>query len=639
MATKTLTLKGKAGMGMAKQASPMTEAVVQPKDDRRWYALAILSMSLMLIVIDGTIVNIAFPAIRATFNAPFSQAEWVNSIYSLIFGAALITWGRIGDQYGRRNIFVIGAALFALSSLGVGLAPTIKVMIGFRALQGLAGAMMSPSTLSIISATFRGRERGIAFGLWGATAGVSAALGPMLGGWLIEYGVNIVHDSWRLAFLINIPLAVAAIVGSFWAIRESRDLEHQHQIDWAGILFVTLGVGTLVWAIIEGQSHGWLYDKRTFLLGHIHYPLPRTQLVLSWTPYLFVFGLTMLALFIWWELRMEKRGGEPLFELGLFKYRSFRFGLLTIFIVALSEYGTFLSLAIYFQLAKGLGAFETGIKFLMFAVVTMLSAPLAGVLASRIGAKWVVTAGMLCETIALFWVSRVLYIDLPVSALTLPLALYGFGIGLAIAQLSNLVLSDIPPEKSGQGSGATNTIRQLGASLGIAIIGAVLFTNFATAATPLVQNMTAFDDFGARIKANQTLSPAARLIGEIVGSFAAPTKQGIVQGLNDNEGFDRNQFDLVLFAVDVLNSIPPEIRVNLKVQGVDLTNPKTVEKIKTELAPETDILKKDIQHTLGMGFSQAARLSSTLASIFVLLGTLSSLFLPNTKPQRRNTSH
>lgn len=639
MATKTLKLKGEAGKKMAEQAVPLTDTVVQPKDDRRWYALAILSTSLMLIVIDGTIVNIAFPAIRATFNAPFSQAEWVNSIYSLIFGAALITWGRIGDQYGRRNIFVIGATLFALSSLGVGLAPTIKVMIGFRALQGLAAAMMSPSTLSIISTTFQGRERGIAFGLWGATAGMSAALGPVLGGWLIEYGVNIIHESWRLAFLINIPLALAAIAGSFWAIRESRDLDHQHQIDWAGILFVTLGVGTLVWAIIEGQAHGWFYDKRTFFFEPIHFPQPRIQLVLSWTPYLFAFGLIMLALFTWWELRMEQRGGAPLFTLSLFQYRSFRFGLLTIFIVALSEYGTFLSLAIYFQLAKGLNAFETGIKFLMFAVVTMFSAPLAGALASRIGAKWVVTAGMICETIALFWVSRVLYVDLPVSALTLPLALYGFGIGLAIAQLSNLVLSDIPHEKSGQASGATNTIRQLGASLGIAIIGAVLFTNFATAATPLVRNMTAFEDFGARIKVNQTLSPSARLVGEIVASFAAPTKQGIIQGLNDNEGFEMKQFDLVLFAVDVLNSIPPEIRLNLKIQGVDLTNPKIVEQIKAELAPETDILKHDIQYALGTGFSEAARLSGTLAFIFVLLGTLSSLFLPNTKPQRHSTSH
>src|SRR5690242_12232743 len=272
-------------------------------ENRRWYALAILSMSLMLIVIDSTVVNIAFPSIRSTFNSSFSDAEWVNSIYSLIFGAALITWGKLGDQYGRRNIFVMGAALFALSSLGVGLAPTIGVMIGFRALQGLAGAMMSPSTLSIISATFKGRERGIAFGIWGATAGVSAALGPILGGWLIEYGTNMMAESWRLAFLINVPLAAIAIAGSFWAIRESNDNRQRHQIDWLGIVFATLGLGSLVYGTIEGQTYGWLYAKKVFELGSIQYPNIAAGTAIpegtySFVPFAFAIGLIFIVLFI-----------------------------------------------------------------------------------------------------------------------------------------------------------------------------------------------------------------------------------------------------------------------------------------------------------------------------------------------------
>src|SRR5215207_3763762 len=184
----------------------VSQAAPSPDDHAykyRWIALLILSMSLMLIVIDSTIVNIAFPTIRATFGASFADAEWINSIYSLVFGAALITWGKLGDQYGRRNIFIAGAALFGLSSAGVGFAPSIGVAVAMRALQGMGAAMMSPSTLSIISATFKGKERGIAFGIWGATAGVSAAIGPMLGGWLIDYGTGIMADSWRLAFLIN----------------------------------------------------------------------------------------------------------------------------------------------------------------------------------------------------------------------------------------------------------------------------------------------------------------------------------------------------------------------------------------------------------------------------------------------------
>ena len=164
----------------------------------------------------------------------------------------------------------------------------------------------------------------------------------------------------------------------------------------------------------------------------------------------------------------------------------------------------------------------------------------------------------------------------------------------------------------------------------------MLSTGFATAATPLIQNSTAFEDFGARITANETLSPTSKLVGQIVAGFGAPAKDGIVKGLASNEGFDKNQFDLILFAVDVLNSIPPELRFNLKAQGIDLTNPDTVKQIKAELEPDVNILKSDIQNALATGFSEAARVSSMLAAVLVLLGTLSSLFLPNTKAHRRN---
>src|SRR5664279_1630325 len=240
------------------QAAPLTAE--QQAYKRRWVALFILSMSLILIVIDSTVVNIAFPSIRKTFGASFADAEWVNSIYSLVFGALLITWGKLGDQYGRRNIFIGGAIVFTAGSLGVGTASTIGIAIAFRALQGLGAAMMSPSTLSIISATFKGRERGIAFGIWGATAGVSAAIGPILGGWFIEYGTGIIAESWRLAFLINGPIAALAIIGSIWAIRESRDPNAKPKIDVIGIVLITISLGLIVFGAIEGQNYGWLQE-------------------------------------------------------------------------------------------------------------------------------------------------------------------------------------------------------------------------------------------------------------------------------------------------------------------------------------------------------------------------------------------
>lgn len=609
-----------------------SDEAASPAYQRRWIALGILSMSLMLIVIDSTIVNIAFPSIRAAFNAPFSDAEWVNSIYSLVFGAALITFGKLGDQYGRRNIFVLGAATFALSSLGVGLAPNIGAMIGFRALQGLGGAMMSPSTLSIVSATFKGRERGIAFGVWGATAGVSAALGPILGGWLIEYGTGLLAESWRLAFLVNVPLAAVAIAGSYWAIRESRDSATRHRIDWVGILLSTLALGAIVSGTIEGQTYGWWFAKAVFRLGPIQYPdLPAGAAIPAGTPSFipaaFAIGAVLLAVFIAWERHLERSGGEPLFEIGLLRFPSFRYGLITIFIVALGEFGTFLALSIYLQLAKGMGAFETGLQFLAFAGVTVVAAPVAGLLSSRFGAKWVVTAGMLCEAAALFWVSRVLYVDQPAAALTPPLMLYGAGIGLAIAQLSNLVLSDIPGHKAGQASGATNTIRQLGAAIGIAVIGAVLFGTFADTATPLIQDSTAFSDLGARVKANAGLSRGAQLIGAGLAGYGDQAKQGIIAGLQANEGFD-NRADPLDAA---LAQIPSAGRAGLKMAGVDLDNPATVAQIKADLAPDIRRLQDDLQTALATGFATAARATAQLAALFVLGGALSSLRLPNSR--------
>lgn len=465
-------------------AAPMT-AAEEAAYKRRWIALLLLSLSLVLIVADSTIVNIAFPSIRATFKASYPDAEWVNSIYSLVFGAALITWGKLGDQFGRRNIFIGGAVVFLIGSAGSGLAPSIAAMILFRAVQGMGAAMMSPSTLSIISSTFRGKERGAAFGVWGASAGVAVAFGPILAGWLIVYGTSITPDSWRLAFLINLPIGLIAIVGSVWAIRETLVVRVKQKIDWLGIVLASSALGLIVFGAIEGQNYGWLEAKKVFNLGPISYPqlaqgvTTVTAGTASFIPFTFLLGIILVAVFVIVEIGQERRGGEPLFEFGMLKYPSFRYGLITILIVALGEFGVVLVLSIFFQLAKGLDAFRAGLTFLPFAIAVIIAAPLAGQLSTRFGAKWVVTAGMACEALSLFIISQTLYINTGLITIMGVFVLYGVGVGLAIAQLANIVLSDIPPEKAGVGSGATNTLRQLGGSLGIAIIGAVLFGTFA----------------------------------------------------------------------------------------------------------------------------------------------------------------
>ncbi|MBX3082615.1 MAG: MFS transporter [Anaerolineae bacterium] len=619
-------------------AQPPRTAAEEAAYKRRWIALLILSLSLTLIVMDSTIVNIAFPSIRATFGASFADAEWVNSIYSLIFGAALITWGKLGDQYGRRNIFIAGAIVFLIGSLGSGLAATIPVMILFRGVQGMGGAMMSPSTLSIISGMFKGRERGIAFGIWGATAGVAAALGPILGGWLITYGGA--TDSWRLAFLINVPIGIVAIAGSFWAIREQRDTSIKHHIDWLGIVLASLALGAVVFGAIEGQTYGWLEAKKVFTLGSFVYPQVGADGVIaagttSFIPFVFIFAIVMFVLFIIVETQQERRKGEPLFEFGMFRYPSFRYGLITVAIVALGEFGAILVLSIFFQLAKSLNAFETGLTFLPLALAMIVAAPTAGALSTRFGAKWVVTTGMICEALALFIIASLFNVDTPIWQLMLAFTLYGVGVGLAIAQLANIVLSDVPPEKAGVASGANNTIRQIGAALGIAVIGAVLFGNFATAAKPLVEQTTAFKDFVTWAADNPDLSKESKVIAAQFGAFEDTAKKSIETGLDNNEGFDSN--------TDVLDTalanIPGAAKLALKLtQGVDLDNPEVVTKIKTELKPGVDQLQAGIQRALAIGFSQGAHDATTVAAVFVALGALSSFMLPQTKIVPRGDS-
>jgi len=627
-------------------AVPMTPAE-EMAYKRRWIALLILSLSLVIVVADSTIVNIAFPALRKTFGASYADAEWINSIYSLVFGAALITWGKLGDQFGRRNIFIAGATTFLIGSLGTGLASGLGMAIFFRAVQGMGGAMMSPSTLSIISATFKGKERGAAFGVWGASAGVAAAIGPILGGWLITHGqaladasgfvfnfLGISTDTWRLAFLINVPVGLFAIVGSIWAIREKRNPQAKHNIDVLGIILASAALGLIVFGAIEGQNYGWLQAKAVFHLGSITYPQLADGVTkipdgtASFIPFLFVIGVIFFALFVVWELWQERRDGEPLFEFGMLRYASFRFGLFTIMIVALGEFGIVLGLSLFFQLAKSLDAFQTGLTFLPFALVTLIAAPLAGVLSGRIGSKWVVTTGMTLEAIALFLISQTMYAD-ATWQLFPPLIIYGAGVGLAIAQLANITLGDVPPQKAGVGSGATNTIRQLGSSLGIAIIGAVLFGTFASAGKTLIDDRVpkAFTQFGQDVAAATNIAPFSKTFATLLVSNSDFVRQGIDDALDSNNSDFSANTDFVQSAIDQAVSsgkLPTFIQSSL-------TNPKNVAQLKADLNPLSTPITDAIHSSLADGLSTGGRTAAVVAMVFVLLGALSSLALPNNK--------
>ena len=538
----------------------LPEAVVAtPTTRRQWLSLLVLGLGLAIVIIDGTIVNVVLPAISRDFDANLRGLQWVTSLYALVYAALIVTFGRIGDQFGRRLLFVLGVLVFVAGSALSGAATSIGMLIGARALQGLGAAMTSPSTLSIISSTFTGRTRGVAFGVWGAIAGAAAALGPLLGGWLTTVA------SWRWAFYINLPIGAVAVVGAFLLVDESKAGTKHADIDWLGILFISVGIGALVLGLIQGQAYGWVRPRGDFALGSWAWPFGAFSVSLV----SFAAAALGVIAFVLWELHRGRTGREPLFDLGLLRYRGFRYGLITVSIVALGEFGVIFVLSLYLQGVLGYTALKTGLTFLPFAALTLVVAPSAGLLSARFGPKWVVTAGMLLEALFIIILSRVLAIDTTQLTVIFILLGYGVGIGLAIAQLTNVVLSEVPADRVGAGSGANNTLRQIGSALGIAIIGAVLSSTLSLSAHERLTSSTTVPDF---------------------------VKTAIVSSLDKGATLGEGSFKV--------SGAPPGM--------------------------ENTAAFKQIEQIIRYSFVDATRAAALVAGLFVLLGAASSLFIPRT---------
>lgn len=448
----------------------MSVTATAARDPRRWYGMAMLSLGVSLIIVDATIVNVAVPTIIEDLHINLGTAEWINSIYSLVFAALLITLGRLGDLYGRKKLFLAGLIVFVLSSMAAGLAPNGSVLIATRLVQGIGGAMILPTTLSVINATFVGRERAIAFGLWGSVIGGMAALGPLLGGWLTT------TLSWRWAFYINVPFGLVALLGGIAWIRDSRDDTAQAGFDLPGFLTVTLGLAGVVFALIEGETYGWWRPDQPFSVLGWAWPLT----ALSVVPLAGFAGLALLAAFAAIEWRRRQAGRLVLFDLDLFRLRSFSFGILTVTIVSLGELGMVFVLPLFLQGVRAYSAFHTGVVVLPLAIGSFVAGPLAASLSQRFGPHRVVTLGMGLEALGIFTISLLLSPTVSGWALAPSLLAYGFGLGLASAQLASVVLAEVPPARSGQASGMQSTFRQVGSALGIAILGTALAIGLGT---------------------------------------------------------------------------------------------------------------------------------------------------------------
>lgn len=410
---------------------------------RRWGALAILCVGVFMLLLDGTVVNLAIPSILRAFGASYSQVQWVMDAYLLVFAVLLITSGRLGDLFGRRRMFSVGLGLFTLSSLACGLAPGIGWLIGFRALQGLGGALMMPNTLSIIANIFVPEERGKAMGFWGGVSGFSLALGPSLGGLLVDAA------SWRWIFLINVPIGVILFFFGLRYVPESTDPTSVKQMDLPGVSVLTAALFCLTFALIEGQNYGW-----------------RSGLIIG----LFVAAVLGLALFV----GIERRQVQPLMDLSLFKIRTYTVTNAVGLIMSFGMMGVFFLLPVFLQAVLGYSAIKAGLVMTPLAAVVIVASPLSGTLSDRIGPKWLMVSGMLVAALGFFLTRREMQADASWPSFVLPFAVSGFGIGMVMPPMTSAVMGSVAPERAGQASGMISSTRQIGSVLGIAVMGTLL---------------------------------------------------------------------------------------------------------------------------------------------------------------------
>ncbi len=420
-----------------------------------------------LIIVDSTIVNVAIPSIVRDLGISSTQVQWVQESYTLVFAALLLVFGTLADRYGRRRMLVVGIAVFVVASELVALAPSGDLLIGARVIQGVGGAMVLPTTLSLINAGFRGRERGIAFAIWGSTIGGMVALGPLLGGWLTTY------FSWRWAFGINIPLGLIVAIGVLVTVIESRDAPDGRRIDAFGALLSVLASAGLVFGLIEGRTYGWwLADgDRRLSIAEWSWPFD-----LSPVPVAFAVSVISTALFVWWGIRRGRRGQSTLLALSLFRIPSFRNGNIAALIVSLGEFGIVLSLPLWLQNVLGYDALQTGFVLLALAVGSFVASGLSAAVGARVTPITLVRMGIAAEIVGVAGLGWVISATASWLQVVPFLFLYGIGLGLATAQLTGVVLKDVPVRLSGQGSGTQSTARQIGSALGIAVLGTVLFT-------------------------------------------------------------------------------------------------------------------------------------------------------------------
>ena len=526
----------------ATSAGPVVAEVdpIDPKvHERRWVILGVLCMSLLIIVMDNTILNVAIPSLMTDLGASNSQVQWIVDSYVLVFAGLLLTTGSLSDRFGRKGALQLGIVLFGMGSIAAALSNSATQLIFTRAFMGIGGALIMPATLSILMNVFRDpKERGRAIAVWAGFSGLGVAIGPMTGGFLLE------HFSWQSVFWVNLPIGITALVLGLIFVPTSRD-PNQSKLDPIGAVLSFVGLGTLLFGIIEGPGNGWT-----------------DPLVLA----SFAIAIAALGGFITWE----RHTPSPMLDLSVFKNARFSAGSGTITIVFFALMGSLFLMTQYWQLVHGYSPLQAGVRLVPYAATMMIVAPMSARLVERVGTKRVVLVGLTLVSTGLLLLSTIAA-DSPYPMVISFFMIMAAGMGMTMAPATESVMGSLPREKAGVGSAINDTTRQVGGALGVAIIGSVVSSVYST------QIGTAASQFG--LTPSQTAAAESSLgaaqgvaadLGNQTAGFLTAASDSFLDALSI--GLRISAFVVVIAAIVAWRFLPSHAR-EATMPGIPLVDP------------------------------------------------------------------
>jgi EmrB/QacA subfamily drug resistance transporter len=417
----------------------------QPRD-RRWITLAVLCVSLLMVSLDNTILNVALPAIVRDLHASSTELQWIVDAYAVVLAGLLLTLGSLGDRIGRKPVFAMGLVLFAAGSAASAFSRSPDTLVAARAFMGIGGAAIMPCSLSILTNVFNNeRERARAIGIWSGTTGIGVSLGPIVGGWLLS------HFWWGSVFLVNVPIAALGLLASFWFVPNSKN-PRSPRPDPMGVVFSVVGMGLLLWGIIEAPNRTW---SSPLILGAL------------------AGGIVVLAFFIIWE----RHSSHPMLDLSFFSSRRFSAAIASMSLVMFSLFGGLFLMTQYLQFSLGYSAFQAGLRVAPTALTILVVAPASSLLVRWLGTKMVVVTGMSAIAVGFAMLSRITVHGTYTDSLP-AFFLLGFGTGLALAPSIESVMGSLPLERTGVGSATNGTMLQLGGALGVGVLGSLLAARY-----------------------------------------------------------------------------------------------------------------------------------------------------------------